>query len=147
MTDLTALHPPMIAAGLAAVLTVLQMGFMAQTGLARGRRNVVLGLGEDREIQRLARRHGNLAENAALLVAGIALAEMIGAPTLLVQIAAGIALGARLLHALAFSSFNGSHGDAGLKSASIAMRVAGSSGTGIAGLLTAGGIAWTLAQG
>ena len=92
MTDLTALHPPMIAAGLAAVLTVLQMGFMAQTGLARGRRNVVLGLGEDREIQRLARRHGNLAENAALLVAGIALAEMIGAPTLLVQIAAGIAL-------------------------------------------------------
>lgn len=147
MTELTALHPPLIAAGLAAILIVMQMGLMAQTGLARGRRKVVLGVADDREIERLARRHGNLAENAALLIAGIALAEMLGAPAAAVQAAAGIALAARVIHALAFSSFDGSHGDSGLNSGAIVMRIVGSSGTGLAGFIAAGAIIWTLAQG
>jgi hypothetical protein len=52
------------------------------------------------------RRHGNLAENAAIFIASVSLLELLGGGRLWVEILCGVFLLARLLHAFGLSQQN-----------------------------------------
>jgi uncharacterized membrane protein YecN with MAPEG domain len=52
---------------------------------------------------RATRRHGNYAENAAIFVVGLALAETMGAARLLIVALAVVFVAARLAHAIGLS--------------------------------------------
>lgn len=124
---------PEISMLAAAILVVLQMGLMLSVGMHRANVKVGVGYGEDEHLHRKIRRHGNLAENAALFLTALALAEIAGAPMGYVALVAGLFLAARTSHALAFTSTSGSHSPQG----SVifpAMRIFGAFGTIGAGL-------------
>ena len=106
---MTTIHLPWISALTAGVLLILQMLLMLSAGLNRGRsRRAVGGDGDnsDPELNRRVRRHGNLAENAAIFIAGYTLLELLGETTLSLEIACGVFVLARLLHAIGFSFRN-----------------------------------------
>lgn len=100
---------PEISTITAAILIMLQMGLMLSVGLHRVSAGINLGFAEDQNLERKIRRHGNLAENAALFLVALALAEMSGASHFYVSILAGIFLIARISHAVGLSSLSGSH--------------------------------------
>ncbi|MEO0418793.1 MAG: MAPEG family protein [Pseudomonadota bacterium] len=121
---------PIYTAWLAAFLVVFQVILMFAVGVRRAK-GLPIGIGDDRDLERRVRRHGNLAENSGLFLAAIALLEMIaGQTTYVLVIAVGFAA-ARLLHAAGFSSLAGSHGDGkgGTMSPFILMRGFGAMGT------------------
>jgi|GEM_PF-339521 len=101
---------PIISAALAGVLLILQQSLMLAAGTRRGKTGQGVGVQGDVQLERLVRRHGNLAENAAIFIAGLALLELLIGSGLTVQIFAIVFLVARLSHALGFSSLRGSHG-------------------------------------
>lgn len=113
---------------------------MLTVGLHRAKGQFI-GIGEDRDLERKVRRHGNLAENAGLFLVVIALLEMIlGQTTYVAAVCLVFAL-ARTFHALGFSSLAGSHGDdlTGARKAFAGMRALGAFGTlGVALALTYG---------
>ncbi|MEM8825925.1 MAG: MAPEG family protein, partial [Pseudomonadota bacterium] len=89
----------------------------------------------DRVLEQRVRRHGNLAENAALMLAGIALLELLSGQTLTVTLLAfGFAV-ARLAHAIGFSSLAGSHGEnlSGGRKVFALFRIVGAFGTALTG--------------
>ena len=123
-------HLPIYTAWLAAFLVVFQVLLMIAVG-ARRAKGLPIGIGDDRDLERRVRRHGNLAENSGLFLAAIGLLELIaGQTTYVLLIAAGFAF-ARILHAVGFSSLAGSHGDGegGNKNPFILMRGFGAMGT------------------
>ncbi|MFN3232288.1 MAG: MAPEG family protein [Alphaproteobacteria bacterium] len=124
---------PIITATLAAFLIILQQALMLSTGLHRAKAGIGVGLGDDPNLERKVRRHGNLAENAAILLIGLGLVEMYGAPTGAVMTFAIIFGVARLGHAIAFSSLAGSHGSDGSK-LFVACRAVGATGTALGGI-------------
>ncbi|MGP1283824.1 MAG: MAPEG family protein [Parasphingopyxis sp.] len=124
---------PVISATVAAIVLIVQLILMVTVGAHRGKHGVNLGIGNDRDLERKVRRHGNLAENGALFIVTLALAELVGAPPTLLWAFAGVFLAARFFHILAFGSLTGSHGDEGSKFF-IAARVAGAVGTGFSGI-------------
>lgn len=94
---------PAIAAVTAGTLIVFQMMLMVETGMARIRRLQLLGEGADEAVLRSIRRHGNLAENAAIFVAVLALVEMAGGAPMAVAAAGTAFVLGRVMHAAAFS--------------------------------------------
>ncbi|MEM7686093.1 MAG: MAPEG family protein, partial [Pseudomonadota bacterium] len=68
-----------------------------------------VGYGEDEDLHRKIRRHANLAENAALFIVALALAEIVGASVTYVGLVAAVFVAARISHAMAFTSSSGSH--------------------------------------
>ncbi|WP_417620626.1 MAPEG family protein [Parasphingorhabdus sp.] len=102
--------PPIIAAVAGAILIIMQAIFMLLVGMHRSRHRVNLGTGDDPALERKIRRHGNLAENAALFVVVLALAEMTVVPNDVVGIIAIIFILGRIFHAVAMSTVAGSHG-------------------------------------
>lgn len=124
---------PEISITAAAVLIAMQMMLMLSVGLHRASARIGVGHGEDEHLHRKIRRHANLAENAALFLVALALAEISGAPAAYVGLVAGLFLTARISHALAFTSSSGSHTPQG----SVifpAMRAFGAFGTVASGL-------------
>ena len=103
---------PIIAAAAGAVLVILQAVLMILVGLHRIRNRINLGSGDDPALERKIRRHGNLAENAALFIVVLALAEMTVVPDDIVQIIALVFIAGRILHAVALTTVAGSHGSA-----------------------------------
>ncbi|AMO70670.1 MAPEG family protein [Sphingorhabdus sp. M41] len=101
---------PIIAAAAGAVLIILQAILMILVGMHRIRHRVNLGTGDDLALERKIRRHGNLAENAALFIVMLALAEMTVVPNDVVRIIAIVFIVGRILHAIALSTVSGSHG-------------------------------------
>ncbi len=101
---------PIIAALAGAVLIILQGILMMLVGTHRVRSGVNLGTGDDSALERKIRRHGNLAENAALFIVVLALAEMTVVPNDVVRIIAIVFIVGRILHAIALSTVAGSHG-------------------------------------
>lgn len=100
---------PYIAALVGAFLYILQQGLMMNTGSYRGKAGIGVGFGDDRHLERKIRRHGNLAENAAIFIAVLALTEMlVGTGPAVIAFGAVFAL-ARVSHAFAFNSLGGSH--------------------------------------
>jgi uncharacterized membrane protein YecN with MAPEG domain len=101
---------PIIAAVAGAVLIILQAILMILVGMHRIRNRINLGMGDDPALERKIRRHGNLAENAALFIVVLALAEMTVVPNDVVQIIALVFIVGRILHAIALSTVAGSQG-------------------------------------
>lgn len=101
---------PIIAAVAGAVLIILQAILMVLVGVHRTRSKVNLGTGDDPALERKIRRHGNLAENAALFVVVLALAEMTVVPNNIIRIIAIVFIAGRIFHAIALSTVAGSHG-------------------------------------
>lgn len=128
---------PIYAAAAGAFLIILQALLMVAAGSYRVKSGINLGTGEDPVMERKVRRHGNLAENAGLFVAVLALAEMTVVPNIVVQYIAVAFVVARIFHAIAFSSSVGAQGGEGSKFFVIA-RVIGAMGTFLS-FLTLGG--------
>ncbi len=101
---------PIYAAAAGAILIILQALLMILVGMHRIRNKINLGDGDDPAMERKIRRHGNLAENAALFVAVLALAEMTVVPNAVVKNIAIIFIIARISHAIALSTEAGSQG-------------------------------------
>jgi uncharacterized protein len=119
---------PIYAAAAGAFLIILQAILMVSAGSHRIKSGINLGTGEDPVMERKIRRHGNLAENAGLFVAVLALAEMTVVPNIVVQYIAIAFVVARIFHAIALSSAVGAQGAEGSKFFVIA-RVIGAMGT------------------
>ncbi|GAB5487731.1 MAG: hypothetical protein Pars2KO_13010 [Parasphingorhabdus sp.] len=119
---------PIYAAAAGAFLVILQALLMVTVGAYRGKSGISLGGGDDPALERKIRRHGNLAENAGLFVAVLALAEMTVVPNIVVQYIAIAFVVARISHAIALSSEAGAQGGGGSKFFVVA-RVIGAMGT------------------
>eukprot|EP00439_Symbiodinium_sp_Y106_P088907 s1_g1443.t1 len=119
---------PVVTAAVAGVLGILQYVLMLAVGTVRGQRRLSFGDGDDPDFLRSIRRHGNLAENAALFIVLLALLELSGGYPTLVLIFGGLFVLARISHAVALS---GSWSE-------IPLRPIGALGTIIAGTGTAG---------
>ena len=106
---MTTLTMPWVSALTAGILLILQTLLMLSAALNRGRsRRAMGGDGDnsDVELMRRVRRHGNLAENAAIFVAGFTLLELLGENQLRLEIACAVFVLARLLHAIGFTFRN-----------------------------------------
>lgn len=136
---------PVYTAALGAFLIVLQVALMLSVGLHRSKGQFI-GIGDDRDLERKVRRHGNLAENSGLFLVVIALFEMLVGQTTFVLALCAVFAAARLLHALGFSSLAGSHGEdlTGARKAFAGMRAMGAFGTLGVALGSAFGIASAL---
>lgn len=100
---------PVVAALVAGTLIVLQQVLMLNTGFHRANVRIGVGFGQDLNLERKIRRHGNLAENAAIFIVVLALAEMATPGSAVVKALGMIFVVARILHGIAFSSLAGSH--------------------------------------
>jgi uncharacterized membrane protein YecN with MAPEG domain len=120
--------PPVVTALTASVLLVLQtvLMFMA-ANLRRSSQNAIGGEAGAPELLRAVRRHGNLAENAAIFLVGLAVAEMLGGAPLWVKALAAIFVVSRLAHAIGLSQVNTVN----------ALRIAGVIGTAFAAIALA----------
>ncbi len=132
---------PIYAAALGAFLIVLQVVLMLRVGLHRAK-GPAIGLGDDKDLERKVRRHGNLAENSGLFLAVLALLEILVGQTWYVAALCGLFAIARASHAFGFSTLAGSHGEGGegFKNTYVKFRAMGALGT----LLTALGAAVAL---
>lgn len=101
--------PPIYAALLGGALLCLQIILMLTVGTYRSNSGKGVGVADDMKLERLVRRHGNLAENAAIFITVFALYELLFGQTLIALIVGLVFFLARALHALAFTSDSGSH--------------------------------------
>ncbi len=97
------LAPPYVSAITAAILILMQMALLYSVVRTRRRVRQSLGDGGKQEMLLAIRRHGNLAENAALFVAGFALLELLGAGHLWVAILCAVLVLARISHVIGLS--------------------------------------------
>ncbi len=125
---------PYTAAVVAGCLIILQQALMMNTGIHRGKASIGVGFGEDKELERKIRRHGNLAENAALFIVVLSLTEGLLGGGLIITAFGALFLFARLCHAAAFSSIAGSHGQEGASKIYPKLRVVGALGTALSGI-------------
>ena len=100
---MTSLTPPLITALATGVLIILQMLLLFLVVGARRKAGQSLGDGGHPEVLQASRRHGNLAENAALVLLALALFETLGGDRRLVEILAGLFVLARISHAIGLS--------------------------------------------
>jgi uncharacterized membrane protein YecN with MAPEG domain len=103
---MTTMPLPVISATTAGILLILQMLLMLRTALTRRVSGPSLGEGHDATLLRRSRRHGNLAENAAIFIAGFTLLELLGERPLWLEGACAVFLVARLLHIIGLSREN-----------------------------------------
>jgi len=102
---MTTVTMPLVSAITAGVLLIIQMLLMLRTALTRRSAGVSLGSGEG-DLLRRSRRHGNLAENAAIFIAGFTLVELMGENRVWLEVACGLFVFARLLHIVGLSQKN-----------------------------------------
>ena len=100
------LTPPLISALTAGILIVMQMALALTVALARRRNRQSLGDGGNKDVLQAARRHGNLAENAALFIAGFTLRELLGGDRVELEILCAVFVLARVSHAIGLSMPN-----------------------------------------
>lgn len=133
------LNTPTYAALLGGGLLILQILLMLSVGTYRSGAKKGVGVDGDTKLERLVRRHCNLAENAAIFIVVLALYELIFGQTLIALGTASVFFAARLLHAFGFSSLSGSHlVDAkGAGSKFVLMRASGAGLTALASLVIA----------
>ena len=95
--------PPLISTLTAGILIVMQMLLAVGVVLARRRIRQSVGDGGNKEMLLAIRRHGNLAENAALFIAGFTLMELFGGNRLELEILCAVFVLARISHAIGLS--------------------------------------------
>jgi uncharacterized membrane protein YecN with MAPEG domain len=103
------LNPPVISALTAGILITLQMLLMFTAANQRRVHGPSVGEATEPSAVRAVRRHGNLAENAAIFIASVSLLELLGGGRLWVEILCGVFLLARLMHAFGLSQQNTSN--------------------------------------
>lgn len=135
---------PVISSTIAAILIILQQLLMINVGMHRAKTSIGVGFGDDMNLERKIRRHGNLAENSALFLATLTLAELRGAPSNIIIGFGGVFVFVRLMHIIAFSSNAGSHLAKGSKLFSL-LRAVGAFGTFFTGLALGGFLLFTIA--
>ena len=118
-----------------AMLLLLQQVLMINTGLHRAKSGVNIGAGDDKNLERKIRRHGNLAENAAIFIVMLALVESLTGQTTAILVFALVFVVARFSHAIAFSSLSGSHDLSQGSKIYPALRAVGAFGTFLSGVL------------
>lgn len=96
-----------ITAIYASVLAILFIVLSYRVAQRRIRFQVGLGTGENRELERAVRIHGNFAEYVPFAVLLLALYESGGAPGWAVHIAGAALLAARMLHAIGLTQSSG----------------------------------------
>ena len=97
------LSPPYVSAITAAILILMQMALLFSVVQTRRRVRQSLGDGGKQEMLLAIRRHGNLAENAALFIVGFALLELLGAGHLWVAMLCAVFVLARISHVIGLS--------------------------------------------
>ena len=123
---------PALSAATAGALLILQVLLAFTVSGARGRAGVWVGTGGAPALERTARRHANLAENAGLFVAGFTLLELSGRwPTLLLILCPTFVV-LRLCHAAGLSRENTNN----------PLRLVGGAGTYLPGLVLGGALVW-----
>ncbi|HZC16634.1 MAG TPA: MAPEG family protein [Caulobacteraceae bacterium] len=103
---MTTVNPPIISAFTAGILMLLQTALVFAAVNQRRLHGPSLGESSDPNVIRAVRRHGNLAENAAIFIACVALLEMLGGGRPWVAILCAAFLIARLSHAFGLSLKN-----------------------------------------
>lgn len=103
------LSPPVFSAILAGTLLTIQTITMLMVGAYRNRARTGVGNSGDIKLERLVRRHGNLAENAAIFLVVLALYELLFGDTIFALVIGVVFLVARMLHIIAFTNDSGSH--------------------------------------
>lgn len=106
---------PIITAVAAAILLIVQQVLVLGIGKQRRQQKIGVGIGTDPDMERLVRRHGNLAENAPIFLISLGLLELIVGTSVGVLVLAILFLVFRAMHLIAFSSLGGSHGEAGAR--------------------------------
>ena len=124
---------PYVAATVGAVLIILQQVLMMMAGAHRGKAMVGVGVGSDLDLERKVRRHGNLAENAAIFLVVLSFAEILSGGGAIVTTLGAVFLFARILHVIAFASLTGSHLKDGFKIFTLC-RMGGALGSGLSGI-------------
>ncbi|AFY56907.1 putative MAPEG superfamily protein related to glutathione S-transferase [Rivularia sp. PCC 7116] len=94
---------PVIAAGCASILALLQVFLAGLVGFARFKHKVGIGDGGNEVLARKIRVHGNLIENAPIFLILLALLELSGIDKTTVAILGGVFILARISHAYALS--------------------------------------------
>ncbi|WP_461458816.1 MAPEG family protein [Parasphingorhabdus sp.] len=136
---------PFTTAIAGAFLIILQQLLMMNTGTHRAKAKIGVGLNDDRELERKVRRHGNLAENAALFLVILALVEGFTGGGIAVTSFATIFVLARISHAVGFMSLSGSHADGSEFTPFVFFRMVGAMGTGLTGIALGLYLAYLLA--
>ena len=98
--------PPVISAFTAGILILLQSALVFAAANQRRLHGPSVGEPSDVNVTRAVRRHGNLAENAAIFIACIALLEMLGGGRVWVEVLCAAFVAARVLHAFGLSLKN-----------------------------------------
>lgn len=96
-----------ITAITAGSLAILQIGLMLRVSARRGATQTGLGHGGDDELERRARAHGNLAENAPIFLVLLMLFELSGYSPKIVGGIAALFVAARFSHAIGISRSGG----------------------------------------
>ena len=97
------LTPPFVTALTAGILLVMQIALMLDVARTRRRSGQSLGDGGHDGLLRAIRRHGNLAENAAIFIAGFALLELTGGPRTSIAVMCAAFVVGRVSHAIGLS--------------------------------------------
>lgn len=126
---------PVISATVAAILLIAQQVLMLNVGLYRAKTKKGVGVDGDEKLERLSRRHGNLAENAAVFIITLTMLELLGGSSEGVYWLAVVFVVARLCHAIGFMSPAGSHLGEGSK-LFLVLRSGGATMTALTGLAT-----------
>lgn len=124
---------PLITAGLTGFVIVLQQLLMLNVGMHRAKVKKGTGFGDDLNLERKARQHGNLTEISGLFLVTLALLELSGVANIIVVGFAAAFLISRILHLMGFMSLAGSHLGEGSQLFLI-MRVFGAFGSAMSGL-------------
>jgi uncharacterized membrane protein YecN with MAPEG domain len=95
--------PPVVSALTAGVLMILQMALMMSVVVARRDNRQSLGDGGSNELLRAIRRHGNLAENTGIFMAGFVLLELLGAGRPRLEVLCGAFVLGRISHVIGLS--------------------------------------------
>ena len=123
---------PALAAMTGGILMILQTLLGFATSGARGQANVWIGSDGNAALERAARRHANLAENAGLFVIGLTLLELSARWPVLLMILCPAFIVARLFHAAGLSRENTNN----------ILRLIGGVGTYLIGLILGGVLIW-----
>jgi len=127
---------PAISALTLGATIILQMGLAFNTSRARFKLNQSLGDGGKHEVIALSRAHGNLAENASIVLITLALLESSGANSIGVALLAAVFFAGRVFHPFGIA----------IKKSPNAPRFLGSITTYMVGFISGGWLMITAAQ-
>ena len=94
------MEAPLHTATAAALLLLLQLGLMMAVGFKRLETGIGIGVGDNESLLLAVRRHGNLAENAAIFLVALACAEVLAGSNLMTLGIASAFVVVRIAHAV-----------------------------------------------